>query len=168
MEVHSNILFFHISSVNEEKQHLSEASEPAESEELLQQSQIITPVGRSDLLLRKMSRRTSSRLAGEKQRATVAEFIELSDDNDDDDDEKDEDDEGKTKNASECEAWHCVGPLGERKGPFSLPLLKRWSDSSPYASKYKVWKTGQCEDKAILLGDAIRQLFPENAKKNSR
>ena len=116
----------------------------------------------------------TSCFAGEKQMAPVAEFIELSDDDDDDDDEDDNDGrktpeaakQKQTQSAPECEAWHCVGPLGERKGPFSLPLLKRWSDSSPYASKYKVWKTGQCEDKAILLGDAIRQLFPENPKKN--
>ncbi|WKA00483.1 hypothetical protein VitviT2T_018832 [Vitis vinifera] len=162
--------------VDEEKQQLSEASEAAGSEELFQQcqqSQIITPVGRSDLILQKMSRQMTSCFAGEKQMAPVAEFIELSDD-DDDDDEDDNDGrktpeaakQKQTQSAPECEAWHCVGPLGERKGPFSLPLLKRWSDSSPYASKYKVWKTGQCEDKAILLGDAIRQLFPENPKKN--
>lgn len=147
---------------------MSEASKAAGSEELLQQcqrSQIITPVGRSDLIHKKMTRQVASRLAGEKKSAPVAKFIQLSED----------DDGGKTPEAAkqkqtesphECEAWHCIGPLGERKGPFSLPLLKRWSESSPYASKYKVWKTGQCEDKAILMADAIRQLFPENPTKN--
>lgn len=153
--------------VDEENQQLFEA---AGSEELLQkrqQSQIITPVGRTDC---KKGKQKTLRFAGEKQMGPGTNFIELSDAAAADDDDLG----GKTPVAAkkqtqsgpECEAWHCLGPLGERKGPFSLPLLKCWSETSPYASLYKVWKTGQCEDKAILLEDAIRQLFPEGLKKN--
>ena len=66
----------------------------------------------------------------------------------------------------ESEAWHCLGPLGERPGPFSLPLLRRWSEISAGASKYKVWKVGQSEEHAIPLNDAISQILHMKSEKN--
>ncbi|XP_034702623.1 zinc finger CCCH domain-containing protein 44-like [Vitis riparia] len=72
----------------------------------------------------------------------------------------------KRSSKIECEAWHCLGPLGERPGPFSLPLLRRWSEINAGASKYKVWKVGQSEEQAIPLNDAISQILPIKSEKN--
>ncbi|WKA00482.1 hypothetical protein VitviT2T_018831 [Vitis vinifera] len=74
--------------------------------------------------------------------------------------------EKKTSSEPECEAWHCLGPLGERPGPFSPALLKIWSELNLGASRYKVWKVGHSPEEAIPLGDALCQLFPEKSKKN--
>ena len=60
----------------------------------------------------------------------------------------------------ESEAWHCLGPLGRRPGPFPLPLLRCWSGINVGASKYKVWKVGwSSEQHAIPLNDAISQIL---------
>ncbi|RVX05770.1 hypothetical protein CK203_023766 [Vitis vinifera] len=74
--------------------------------------------------------------------------------------------EKKTSSEPECKAWHCLGPLGERPGPFSPALLKIWSELNLGASRYKVWKVGHSPEEAIPLGDALCQLFPEKLKKN--
>ncbi|KAI3445557.1 hypothetical protein Pfo_002222 [Paulownia fortunei] len=56
----------------------------------------------------------------------------------------------------------CIqGPNGER-GKYSLSVLKRWSETSPYASKFKVWKEDQNEENAIWLPEAISIAFPKN------
>ncbi|XAR49321.1 hypothetical protein NMG60_11032490 [Bertholletia excelsa] len=52
-------------------------------------------------------------------------------------------------------AWHFLRQNGERKGPHSLSLLKRWSKASTFALKFKIWKTGQSEANAIPLKIAI-------------
>ena len=72
----------------------------------------------------------------------------------------------KRSSKIEREAWHCLGPLGERPGPFSLPLLRRWSEINAGASKYKVWKVGQSEEQAIPLNDAISQILHMKSEKN--
>ena len=72
----------------------------------------------------------------------------------------------KRSSKIEREAWHCLGPLGERPGPFSLPLLRHWSEINAGASKYKVWKVGQSEEQAIPLNDAISQILPIKSEKN--
>lgn len=64
------------------------------------------------------------------------------------------------ENPENC-IWHCVGPYGEKRGPYSMSLLKRWSEAYPCASKFNVWKTGQSETEAILLTDALRQFLPK-------
>ncbi|CAI9101518.1 OLC1v1038858C2 [Oldenlandia corymbosa var. corymbosa] len=58
--------------------------------------------------------------------------------------------------------WLVVGPDGERKGTYTLSLLKAWREASPYALKFKVWKETQTEEQAIWLGDAIKLAFDEN------
>ena len=56
--------------------------------------------------------------------------------------------------------------LSKRPGPFSLPLLRRWSKINAGASKYKVWKVGQSEEHAIPLNDVISQISPIKWEKN--
>ena len=53
--------------------------------------------------------------------------------------------------------WHCLSPCGEKRGPFSMSLLKRWSETISSASEFKVWKAGQSEREAICLPDALGQ-----------
>lgn len=56
--------------------------------------------------------------------------------------------------------WHCLGPYGERRGPYSMSVLKRWSESASSPLEFKVWKTGQSEKEAVLLTDALSRIFP--------
>lgn len=80
----------------------------------------------------------------------MIELIELSDD----------DEDCKVANENPTWAvWQIVGPRGEIMGPYSLSVLKRWSDYSPQELKSKVWKTGQSQKEAISLSDAISQVF---------
>lgn len=73
--------------------------------------------------------------------------------------------ENKTSSEPECEAWHCVGPLGERPGPFIPALLKLWNELNQGASSYRVWRVGHSPKEAIPLHDAFAQLFPDEYKK---
>lgn len=99
---------------------------------------------------------------GEQEvRISNVEVIELSD-NDEQDANIADISAGMKKaveNPSSC-VWHCLGPYGERRGPFSMSALKRWSESVSYPLEYKVWKTGQSETQAILLTDALNRFFP--------
>nr|XP_012569745.1 kinesin-like protein KIN-5C [Cicer arietinum] len=57
--------------------------------------------------------------------------------------------------------WNCSGVYyGETRGPFSMSVLKSWSDSAPSPLEFKVWKTGESEREAIPLRDALRLFFP--------
>ncbi|GMH10377.1 hypothetical protein Nepgr_012218 [Nepenthes gracilis] len=79
------------------------------------------------------------------------------------------DDDGEDENPSsrsqiphilpEQIVWHYVDPQGETQGPFSLIQLKRWS---PYyfPPDFKVWKTGQSQDKEALLTDVLEKMLP--------
>ncbi|XAR69643.1 hypothetical protein NMG60_11001322 [Bertholletia excelsa] len=75
--------------------------------------------------------------------------IELSDDEEDDD-------LGHHARRSE---WHYVDPRGNIQGPFSMESLKRWSDTNYFPPDFKVWKTGQSQDEAVLLSDMILRIF---------
>ncbi|XP_028800624.1 uncharacterized protein At5g08430-like [Neltuma alba] len=94
-----------------------------------------------------------------KQSMPVRDMIVLSDD-----DEQDQNGqiEKETNENPEIPIWHCVSPCGEKRGPFSMSLLKRWSETSSTASEFKVWKTGQSERDAMLLPVALRQCLPES------
>uniref|UniRef100_A0A7N0UBQ6 GYF domain-containing protein n=1 Tax=Kalanchoe fedtschenkoi TaxID=63787 RepID=A0A7N0UBQ6_KALFE len=56
--------------------------------------------------------------------------------------------------------WYHFSSSGVPQGPLSASLLKSWCESSPYAAKLKVWKTGQTPEQAIPIADAILQFFP--------
>lgn len=59
-----------------------------------------------------------------------------------------------------CRQWLISGPNGERNNEtYSLSLLKRWSEASPYAFRYKAWKENEGEERAIALGDAVKLAF---------
>ncbi|KAI8552539.1 hypothetical protein RHMOL_Rhmol06G0274800 [Rhododendron molle] len=95
------------------------------------------------------------------EEAPVVQLIDLSSDDDDNDDtdiaiskEKIED--------QDTSLWLCLGPNEERMGPLSLQLLKRWSETSSFALKFKVWKTGEREENAIWMSEAIRLPSLEN------
>ncbi|XP_027334797.1 zinc finger CCCH domain-containing protein 19-like [Abrus precatorius] len=59
----------------------------------------------------------------------------------------------------EISIWHCVGPYGEKRGPYSMSALKRWSETVSHPLEFKVWKTGQSEKEAIPLTDALNHIF---------
>ncbi|GAB4855754.1 hypothetical protein Ancab_024398 [Ancistrocladus abbreviatus] len=57
--------------------------------------------------------------------------------------------------------WHYLDPQGDVQGPFSLISLKRWRDADYFAPDFKVWKTGQSPEEALLLTDILRQMCPD-------
>ncbi|KAK4278095.1 hypothetical protein QN277_015987 [Acacia crassicarpa] len=88
------------------------------------------------------------------QTPPVCDMIVLSDDDTQDENAQIE---KETDENPEILIWHCVSSCGEKRGPFSMSLLKRWSETSSLASEFKVWKTGQSERDAIPLPDALRR-----------
>ncbi|XP_043720659.1 zinc finger CCCH domain-containing protein 44-like isoform X2 [Telopea speciosissima] len=98
-----------------------------------------------------------------RQRISAVQVVEVSDD----DDEIPEDDRcpGNTPQNQNLEdpsrsIWHYVDPYNEVQGPFPMSALKRWEESNYFAPDFKVWKTGQSMDEAVLLTDALGHFFP--------
>ncbi|GER39865.1 zinc finger CCCH domain-containing protein [Striga asiatica] len=60
----------------------------------------------------------------------------------------------KTEADTENETWLMKGPNGERTDS-SLSLLRLWSGSNVYASKFMVWRKGEKEENAIPLMEAL-------------
>lgn len=87
----------------------------------------------------------------EKKSISVSNIISVSDDGEED---------IQVGENPEIPIWYCVGPYGAKVGPVSLSLLKRWSETLSGVSKFKIWKTGQCETESIFLTDALRQWAP--------
>ncbi|OVA11615.1 GYF [Macleaya cordata] len=89
---------------------------------------------------------------------SIIEVIEL-----DDDDEEDEDQFGsRILENPESAIWHYVDPFGDIQGPYSMNMLKQWREANYFGPDFKVWKTGQTQEAAILLTDAMAQVFPHN------
>ncbi|EYU27076.1 hypothetical protein ABFS82_02G122000 [Erythranthe guttata] len=83
--------------------------------------------------------------------------IDLSDDESDDE-------ASKVKGQSSGEflddvIWYYIDPNGQRRGPFSLVSLKKWSDSKYFQSDFKVWKEGETSDNGVFLTDVISRVF---------
>ncbi|KAH9718749.1 hypothetical protein KPL71_022338 [Citrus sinensis] len=57
-------------------------------------------------------------------------------------------------------AWHYTDPQGDIQGPFSIASLKRWWDDDYFPSDFKVWKSDQGEENAVLLSDVLKGSFP--------
>ncbi|KAA8536610.1 hypothetical protein F0562_029088 [Nyssa sinensis] len=156
-------------SISGEKMTCSKASI---IEELPQQSHILPPDDQCNVILQSEPHRSSFCIGDEEknqpinakqkiktnQAASAVALIELSSD-DDDDESRDAIGKHKLEDPESCE-WHCLGPNGERKGPYSMSLLKCWSETTTFALKFKVWKMGQSEESAVPLSDAIRLVFP--------
>ena len=49
--------------------------------------------------------------------------------------------------------WNYVDPQGNTRGPFPLTCLFRWSGF--FDKDFKVWRTGETSEQAILLTDAL-------------
>ncbi|XVE67506.1 hypothetical protein DITRI_Ditri08aG0166500 [Diplodiscus trichospermus] len=55
--------------------------------------------------------------------------------------------------------WYCISPQGNIRGPYSMRVLKEWHKSSCGELPFKVLKSGQRPEEAVLLTDAIRKIF---------
>uniref|UniRef100_A0A2C9V596 Uncharacterized protein n=1 Tax=Manihot esculenta TaxID=3983 RepID=A0A2C9V596_MANES len=91
-----------------------------------------------------------------KRTGPQVELIELSDD------EEQDTNVAKTNQTPDdlnSSIWYCVSPHGIKRGPYSMSVLKQWSDTSYSQLKFKVWKTDQSPEEAVFLTDAICQFF---------
>ncbi|KAL9229335.1 hypothetical protein vseg_004812 [Gypsophila vaccaria] len=96
----------------------------------------------------------------------ATETIDLSSDDDDNDNKriglKTMKSTKDTIDESASAEWYCIGPVGDVRGPYQLPLLQKWKElSSIYASKFKVWRKGQKPEDGIPLPDACRLIKPD-------
>lgn len=87
------------------------------------------------------------------KKVTISRVIDLSDD-----------DEKPSKNQIPDDQlgsliWHYQDPLGNAQGPFAIISLKRWSDADYFPPDFKIWKTGQSSNEAVLLKDILNQAF---------
>ncbi|KAK2655722.1 hypothetical protein Ddye_008774 [Dipteronia dyeriana] len=89
-----------------------------------------------------------------KEENKMAEVIELSDD--------DENEIPIFDFDLERLEWQYADPQGDIQGPFSITSLKRWSDADYFPPGFKVWKTGQRPDEAVLVCDLLQWAFPNN------
>ncbi|KAF0922667.1 hypothetical protein E2562_001065, partial [Oryza meyeriana var. granulata] len=51
--------------------------------------------------------------------------------------------------------WYYNDPQGDEQGPFSMELLRHWWKSGYFNDDFRVWRTGQSCDSAILLKEAL-------------
>ncbi|GJM92360.1 hypothetical protein PR202_ga08827 [Eleusine coracana subsp. coracana] len=52
--------------------------------------------------------------------------------------------------------WHYADPRGNTQGPFILAKLQEWKRGGYFGEDFKVWRTGQTKEDAILLTDALK------------
>ena len=96
-------------------------------------------------------------------KATVNDVIMLSDSDEEDVNIKVTSSGRKGAESPDIPIWHCSGIYGSgTRGPFPMTVLKHWSelDSTFSPLDFKVWKTGESEREAMLLGDALKLFFP--------
>ncbi|XP_042477400.1 zinc finger CCCH domain-containing protein 44-like [Macadamia integrifolia] len=92
-----------------------------------------------------------------RQRISAVQVVELSDDDEIPGDDTCPGDTTQDLNLEYTtrSIWHYVDPYDEEQGPFPLSALKRWKESNYFSPDFKVWKTGQSREEAILLTDAL-------------
>ncbi|KAF8647588.1 hypothetical protein HU200_065218 [Digitaria exilis] len=61
--------------------------------------------------------------------------------------------ESANKNSPLTPLWNYVDPQGNTRGPFPLMSLFRWRGF--FDKNFKVWRTGETVEQAILLTDAF-------------
>lgn len=76
-----------------------------------------------------------------------------------DDDEPPRAEEHDGNNKLRSLIWYYLDPQGDVQGPFCLASLKNWKDADYFPSDFKVWKTGQTRDQAVLLSDILSPFF---------
>ncbi|XP_020261962.1 uncharacterized protein At5g08430-like isoform X2 [Asparagus officinalis] len=47
--------------------------------------------------------------------------------------------------------WLYKDPSGNKQGPFTLSLLRSWRERGYFTDTFKIWKSDQCEEDALLL-----------------
>ncbi|XP_038990107.1 uncharacterized protein At5g08430-like isoform X3 [Phoenix dactylifera] len=52
--------------------------------------------------------------------------------------------------------WNYIDPSGNEQGPFALASLRYWKEEGFFDDDFRVWRTGQSKEEAILLMDALR------------
>ncbi|XP_039809484.1 zinc finger CCCH domain-containing protein 44-like isoform X4 [Panicum virgatum] len=55
--------------------------------------------------------------------------------------------------------WHYTDPQGDARGPFTLLHLLLWKRKGFFSKDFRVWRTGQAAEQAILLDDAFKMLL---------
>ncbi|XP_031744704.1 uncharacterized protein At5g08430 isoform X2 [Cucumis sativus] len=76
-----------------------------------------------------------------------------------DDDEPPRAEEHDWNNKLKSLIWYYLDPQGDVQGPFCLASLKNWKDANYFPSDFKVWRTGQTQDQAVLLNDILSPFF---------
>ncbi|KAK9110836.1 hypothetical protein Sjap_018896 [Stephania japonica] len=100
--------------------------------------------------------------AGERW-SPACEPIDIDDDNVDNDGDDDLHNE-VAEDPKNC-AWHYVDPFGDVQGPFSMEMLEKWHGGNYFSPDFKVWKTGQSQEAAVLLTDALALTFKKAKKR---
>ncbi|KAJ0972168.1 hypothetical protein J5N97_020127 [Dioscorea zingiberensis] len=54
-----------------------------------------------------------------------------------------------------CEVWHYIDPSGNEQGPFSLASLRYWKEEGFFKDDFKVWRSGEPKESAILLTNVL-------------
>ncbi|PPR96753.1 hypothetical protein GOBAR_AA23920 [Gossypium barbadense] len=89
----------------------------------------------------------------------TTQVIDLSDDDNDDNEEHEDSNKTEAQDDVRSLIWHYQDPQGDIQGPFSLLSLKNWMDLDYFPDDFKVWKTGQNRNNAVLLADIVRRMF---------
>uniref|UniRef100_A0A0E0HEM3 GYF domain-containing protein n=1 Tax=Oryza nivara TaxID=4536 RepID=A0A0E0HEM3_ORYNI len=63
--------------------------------------------------------------------------------------------EAKEEISEHASVWYYNDPQGDEQGPFPLRILRHWSKAGYFKEDFRVWRTGQSCDSAILLKDAL-------------
>jgi len=98
------------------------------------------------------------------QKISEIEIIHLDDDDDDMADISKGNDPAKAGDTpgSEKDVWHYIDPSGNEQGPFKLSCLRYWKECGYFDGAFKVWKTGQTEEDAILLTVVLGSAVPDS------
>ncbi|KAK4772280.1 hypothetical protein SAY86_014055 [Trapa natans] len=104
----------------------------------------------------------------EKKVETDVQVIDISSDDEDDTvrppDPQGGNNNSSSKNSSELNirsmVWYYRDPSGCRQGPFSLEMLKQWSNAHYFPPDFKVWMAGQDPNQARLLTSVLRCMLP--------
>ncbi|CAK7350287.1 unnamed protein product [Dovyalis caffra] len=110
----------------------------------------------NDISETKQNGQVNVALENKKQSAPTAGLIVLSDD------EKEDSSAAANKQTTQdinCSIWYCISPHGMKTGPYSMLVLKEWSDGDSCVLKWKVCKSGESIEEAISLNDALHQVF---------
>lgn len=98
----------------------------------------------------------------EKKVEAVAQVIDLSSDDEDDTIKPPDPLHGNNISPS-CGlgsmVWYYRDPRGYQQGPFSLEMLKLWSDAHYFPPDFKVWMVGQNPSQASLLTGILRSTY---------